>query len=124
MPRKKSHILTGRSQTHIIGEYSIDLEVMPTRFEPLNGHIMYILLQNGQSVTSAIKVVRNLHNVEDGLSLKSPVLSVLAKYKNMLRSINHEFDKFATYFKASFTLPYKPNRRNANELCNHNNMGI
>ena len=30
---------------------------------------MYILLQNGQSVTSAIKVVRNLLNVEDVLSL-------------------------------------------------------
>ena len=53
MPRKKWHILTGRSQTHIIGEYSIDFEVMPTGFELLNGHSMYILLQNGQSVTSA-----------------------------------------------------------------------
>ena len=51
---------------------------------------MYILLQNGQSVTSAIKVVRNLHNVEDVLSLKSQVLSVLVKYKSMLRSINHD----------------------------------
>ena len=30
MPRKKS--LTDRSQTHIIGEYSIDFEVMPTGF--------------------------------------------------------------------------------------------
>ena len=58
MPRKKSHILTGRSQTHIIGEYSIDFEVMPTGFELLNGHSIYILLQNGQSVTSAIKVVK------------------------------------------------------------------
>ena len=36
------------------------------------------------SVTSAIKVVRNLHNIEDVLSLKSPVLSVLVKYKSML----------------------------------------
>ena len=53
------------------------------------------------SVTSAIKVVINLHNVEDVLSLKSPVLSVLVKYKSMLRPINHDFDKFATYFKAS-----------------------
>ena len=52
MPRKKSHILTGMSQTHIIGEYSIYFEVMPTGFELLNGNIM---LQNGQSVTSAIK---------------------------------------------------------------------
>ena len=60
MPPKKSHILTGRTQTHIIGEYSIDFEVIPTGFELLNGHIMYIMLQNGQSVTSAIKVVRNL----------------------------------------------------------------
>ena len=68
MPRKMSHILTGRSHTHIIGEYSIDFEVMPTGFELLNGHIMYILLQNGQSVTSAIKVFRNFHNVEDCLS--------------------------------------------------------
>ena len=32
MPPKKSHILTDRSQTHIIGEYSIDFEVMPTGF--------------------------------------------------------------------------------------------
>ena len=43
------------------------------------------MLQNGQSVTSAIKVVRNLLNVEDILSFKSPVLSVLVKYKSMLR---------------------------------------
>ena len=52
----------------------------------------------------------------------SPVLSVLVKYKIMLRSINRDFDKFATYFKVSFTLPSKPNRRNSNEPCNHNNM--
>ena len=32
---------------------------------------MYILLQNGQSVISAIKIVRNLLNVEDVLSLIS-----------------------------------------------------
>ena len=50
------------------------------------------MLQNGQSVTSAIKVVRNLHNVKDILSLKSQVLSVLVKYKSMLRPINHDFD--------------------------------
>ena len=118
MPHKKSHILTGRSQTHIIGEYCIDFEVMLTGFECLNGHIMYILLQNGQGVTSAIKVVRNLHNVEDVLSLKSPVLSVLVKYKSMQRSINHDFDKFSTYFIASFTLASKPNRINSNEPCN------
>ena len=43
------------------------------------------------SVTSAIKVVRNLHNVEDVLSLKSPVLSVLVKYKIMLIPIHHDF---------------------------------
>ena len=65
MPCKKSNILTGRALTHIIGE------VMLTGFELLNGHIMYILLQNGQSVTSAIKVVRNSLNVEDVLSLIS-----------------------------------------------------
>ena len=41
---------------------------MPTEFEISNGHIMYILLQN---VTSATKVVRNLLNVEDILSLIS-----------------------------------------------------
>ena len=118
------HILTGtgRAPTNITGEYSIDFEVMPTGFELLNGHIMYILLQNGQSVTSATKVVRNLLNVEDVLSLKSPVLSVLVKYKSMLRSINRDFDKFVTYFKARFTVPSKPSRRNANESCNPNNM--
>ena len=60
IPRKKSHILMGRAQTHIIGEYGIYFEVMPTEFERLNEHIMYILLQNCQSVTSAIKVVRHL----------------------------------------------------------------
>ena len=70
------------------------------------------------SATSAIKVVRNLHNVEDVLSLKSPVLSVLVKYKSMLIPIHHDFDTFATYFKESFTLPSKPNRKNANEPCN------
>ena len=70
------------------------------------------------SVTSAIKVVSNLHNVEDVLSLKSPVLSVLVKYKSMLIPIHHDVDMFATYFKESFTLPYKPNRRNANEPYN------
>ena len=48
MPRKESRILTDRSQTHIIGEYSIDFEVMTTGFYVLNRHIMYILLQNGQ----------------------------------------------------------------------------
>ena len=37
-------------------------------------------------------------------------------------SINRYFDKFATYFKASLTLPSKPNRRKANETCNPNNM--
>ena len=94
---------------------------MPTGFELLNGHIMYIMLKNGQSITSAIKVVRNVLNVEDVLSLKSPVLSVLVKYKSMLRSINYDLDKFATYFKASFTMPSKPNSRNANEPCNSHN---
>ena len=59
------------------------------------------------SVTSAMKVVRNLHNVEDVLSLKSPVLSVLVKYKSMLIPIHHDFDLFDTYFKQSFTLPSK-----------------
>ena len=63
-------------------------------------------------------VFRNLHNVEDVLSLKSPVLSVLVKYESMLRSINHDFDQFATYFKESFRLASKPNIRNANEPCN------
>ena len=80
---------------------------------------MYIMLQNSQSVTSAIKVVRDLLNVEDVLSLIS---SALVKYKSMLRSITCDFDKFATYLKTSFTLPSKPNRRNANEPCNPNNM--
>ena len=37
---------------------------MLTGCEFLNGHIMYILLQYGQSVTSAIKVVINLLNVK------------------------------------------------------------
>ena len=41
--------------------------------------------------------------------LSSPVLSVLVKYKSMLRSINRTF---ATNSKASFTLPSKLNRRN------------
>ena len=61
------------------------------------------------SVTSTIKVVRNLHNVEKVLllSLKSPVLSVLVKYKSMLMPIiiHHDFDLFATYFKESINLP-------------------
>ena len=35
---------------------------------------MYILLQNDQSVTAATKVVRNLPNIEDVLSLRYPVL--------------------------------------------------
>ena len=70
------------------------------------------------SVTSVIKVVRNLHNIEDVLALKSPVLSVLVKYKSMLIPIHHDFHTFATYFKESFTLPSKQNRRNANEPCN------
>ena len=43
---------------------------------------MYILLQNGQSVTSAIKVARNVFIVKVVLSLKTPVLSVLVKYKS------------------------------------------
>ena len=60
---------------------------------------MYILLQNDQSVTAATKVVRNLLNIEDVLSLRYPVLSVLVKYKSMLRSINRDFDKFATISK-------------------------
>ena len=51
------------------------------------------------SVTSAIKVVKNLHNVEDVLSLKSLVLSVLVKYKSMLIPIHHDFDMFATHFE-------------------------
>ena len=85
------------------------MKLCPLDLNYLNGNIMYILLQDGQNVTSAIKVVRHLHNVEDVLSLKSPVLSILVKYKSMLVSINHDFDKFATYFKASFTLPSKPN---------------
>ena len=61
--------------------------------------MMYILLQNDQSVTAATKVVRNLLNIEDVLSLRYPVLSVLVKYKSMLRSINRDFDKFATISK-------------------------
>ena len=70
------------------------------------------------SVTSAIKIVRNLHHVEDDLSLKSPVLSVLVKYESMMIPIHHDFDTFATYFKESLTLPYKPYRRNTIEPCN------
>ena len=53
---------------------------MPTGFELLNGHIMYILLQDGQSLTSAMKVDRNVLNVEDVLFIISS-----AKYSGKIQ---------------------------------------
>ena len=105
MPRKTSHCPTGRGPTYIIGEFSIDFEVMPNEFELLNGHIMYFMLQNHWSIISTMKVIGNLLNVGDVSPLQSPVQVVVLKYNSLLRRISRDFDTFVAFSKKSFKLP-------------------